>query len=327
MVISHPWAFRSVFVLTAIGIVAGTCFGNGGATAISPKQPKAPTQEVWIVDTRGLPSCPPDQPAHPAYWRMNGQCTWAASDEKTFLATDHPSMPTIVHVHGNRYTADDAVQEGYEFYCTLKTLAPQASFRFVIWSWPSERIAGRNRADVLVKDERCEVEAVYLAQFLARIEGDVPVSLIGHSYGAKTVVGALQLTAGMPFAGTTIPKPAKPRQVPMRAMLAAAAVEWTALAACPGQASPLDVVDGVLVTENTCDGILRLYPRLYRHGPPALGYAGPAGLDSRDPRSARVERIDMSCAIGKHHGWPWYMATSAIQDRWAHYALFQTESR
>jgi esterase/lipase superfamily enzyme len=289
-------------------------------------RPGPAAADAWIVSTRELPDAAPPEDAQPQYWRLDQDGAWAAADEPAFLAADQPSIPTVVFLHGNRYDSDDAAKEGLDFCGVLSGLAPSAPFRYVIWSWPADRIRG-NRKDVRAKFVRSDVEAVYLARFLSVLHPDVRVSLIGHSYGAHSILGALRLIAGGSFAGYALPRRPAPRTAPVRAVLLAAATDQDALAPCTGEMGPLGQIDRVLVTLNGCDRVLRFYPHLYgRGGPQALGYAGPAGLDPDDPNSKKVEVVDVACAVGKRHGLPYLQNAAPLQARLAWYAFLERDA-
>jgi len=289
-------------------------------------RPEPAAADAWIVSTRDLPSCSPAEDAQPQYWRLNEDRAWTAADEPAFLAADRPSIPTVVFIHGNRYDSDDAAREGLDSCRELSELAPGASFRYVIWSWPADRIRG-NRKDVRAKFVRSEVEALYLARFLSRLHPDVSVCLIGYSYGAHSIVGALRLTAGGSFAGYALPRRPAARPAPTRAVLLAAATDQDALAPCAGEPPPLGQIDRILVTLNGCDPVLRLYPHLCgRGGPEALGYVCPAGLDASDPNSKKVEVVDVTWAVGKRHGLSHYQGAPPLRARLAWYAFLKPDA-
>jgi hypothetical protein len=311
----------TVFLGIAILRVADGAIAN---ESVLPGQRERARANVWIASTRHLPCCTPPEGAGPQFYRLEQDGEWAASDEREFLASDLPSIPTVVFIHGNRSDSGDAAEDGRCFCEELRELAPQSAFRFVIWSWPADRIAGRNRKDLEVKAARSEVEAVYLARFLGRLRSDVPVCLVGYSYGAHSTVGALRLLAGGCFAGNRLTEPRAPRTAPTHAVLVAAAVEWTGLGASACGPSPLASADRVLVTRNGADPVLRLYPHLYgRRGPEALGYTGPAGLDAGDASAQKIEVIDVTCQVGKRHGWEWYREAPSLRARLARYAFLE----
>jgi hypothetical protein len=196
----------------------------------------------------------------------------------------------------------------------------------VVWSWPADRILRRNRPDLQLKDVVSQREAVPLARLLDRIHADVPVSLVGYSYGSQTIVGAIKLLAGECYAEHTLERRGPPRRAPLRAVLVAGAVESDALAGADPARPPLGPVDRLLVTRNGCDPTLRFYPLLYRRGgPEALGFVGPACLDSSDPNSGKVAVVDVTRAVGKQHAWDCYRNAGPLRARLAWYTFLRQD--
>jgi hypothetical protein len=276
------------------------------------------------VSTRQLPGDPWPEDAQPDYWRLEPGAEWTPADRQAFLAADRRSIPTVFFVHGNRSDACDAVDEGLAFCEQLEELAPETKFRFVVWSWPADRVSRRNRPDLQVKDVRSQHEAFYLARMLTGIHRDVPVCLVGYSYGSQMIAGALTLLAGECYAGRTLNRSGPPRRAPMRAVLVAGAVESDALAGSDPAHPPLGQVDRLLVTVNGRDSNLRFYPLLYRRrGPDALGHVGPTCLDPCDPNTSKVEVLDVTEEVGKQHAWECYRDAGPLRARLAWYAFLE----
>jgi len=285
----------------------------------------AASADVWLVSTRHLAcgSCPGT--GQPEFWRLREDAQWDAADQGAFLAADRRGIPTVFLVHGNRTDACDAVAEGLAFCEDLETLAPKAKFRLVVWSWPADRVTRRHRPDLQIKDVASQHEAVHVAGMLQRIRPEVPVCLVGYSYGSQTIVGAIKLLAGECFAGHT-PERRTVRRAPLRAVLVAGAVESDVLAGADCSHGPLDVVDRLLITRNGCDPTLRLYPLLYRRGgPEALGFVGPSCLGPDDPNWPKVEVVDVTQAVGKQHAWEAYRRAEPLRARLAWYAFLQPD--
>jgi hypothetical protein len=273
-------------------------------------------QQLWLLSTRSAPLCGDLQCGQKAigYWLYSADCQWQASDEDSFRKSDDPALPTTIIIHGNQDDADDAVDFAWPIYCRMSQIACDRPFRLVIWSWPSQKMCRRNRADVQLKISFCGAQAYYLAVCMDQMRGDVPVCLIGYSLGAPIVAGGLHLFAGGEAACRTLPghgsseQPSK-RAAPIRAVLVAAAMDADCLA-CNGEYNlALSQVEKMLVTRNGCDRILRFYPRLYgRGGPQALGFVGPAGCGEYD----KIELLDVSCEVGKRHQWKFYLTSQSL---------------
>ncbi len=235
-------------------------------------------------------------------------------------------MPTVVTIHGNRTDADEAVEKGWYTYQSIRAHGDRP-LRYVIWSWPADRAFRRNRPDVRLKAARSDVEAWYLAQWLAQLRPGVRVSLIGHSFGPRIITGAMHLLAGGELAGRRLPAGTVAawtagKRNPIRAVLLAAAldVDWLAPGGCHERA--LSLIDQMLVTCNARDRVLRWYPRMYgRGGPPAMGFVGPCGVED----AKNIELVDVTATVGRFHDYRCYYAAPDVSCRWAQYT-FQDDS-
>ena len=300
-------------------------FGHGSGEERPQSETSAEeAADVWIISTRRLPSGACNEGGEPDYWRMSAAGSWAPTEETALLAASPKPVPLVVFIHGNRWDADRAAAEGLAFWGQLRDLAPEASFRFAIWSWPADRVARRNRPDLIVKDFRSREEAVCLARLLDRVAPDVPVSLVGYSYGAQTILQALRLLAGGHVDGVRLERRKAARRAPMAAILVAAAVESHALAGGEPDRSPLGQVTRLLATCNRCDSNLRFYPFLYgRGGPHALGFLGHSSLDPENPDSRKIEVLDVTCEVGKRHDWECYRQAPSFASRLAEYTFLR----
>ncbi|MGA2060382.1 MAG: hypothetical protein ABSG67_07875 [Thermoguttaceae bacterium] len=273
-------------------------------------------RQLWLLSTRSAPLCGDLQCGQKTigYWRYSDDCQWQASDEESFRGGDDPAVPTTIIIHGNQDDADDAVDFAWPIYCRMSRIACDRPFRLVIWSWPSEKICRRNRADVQLKISFCGAQAYYLAVCMDHMRGDVPVCLIGYSLGAPIAAGGLHLLAGGEAACRMLPGRGSPEQsskrtAPIRAVMVGAAAEADCLASNGEYNLALSQVEKMLVERNCCDRVLKFYPRLYgRHGPQALGFVGPAGCGEYD----KIELLDVSCEVGKRHQWKFYLTSQSL---------------
>ncbi len=295
--------------------------------AIDAGASAAAATQVWLINTRCAGSCGDLQAESSKirYWRLDESCgggQWQASDAAAFQASAAPGLPTTVLVHGYGTDDDWAVRHGNQLYASMKQRACGCSFRLVVWSWPADRIGGRIRPDVQAKVCRSDVEAHYLALVVSSLPKGEPLSLVGYSLGCRTASGALQLLAGGPLAGRSLPpeqlsawKNAGPR--PIRVMMLAAAMDTDWLEpCCPNGLAPL-AVERILVVKNGCDRDLKWYTRLYgRRGPEALGYAGPTST-----AGGKLDVVDVCCEVGRKHDYDRYEASSPVDQRLAWYTF------
>jgi hypothetical protein len=288
-----------------------------GSCEISSACVSLPRQqdEVWLVSSRGL-GCGElgNSGQQLAYWRNEPSHGWAVSSHAAWLAGD-PSVPVSIFVHGNDMTFQRSVEEGWAVYGDLVRSAPeQPPMRFVIYSWPADKIRGLPANNVRAKCARCDVDARYMAWFIDQLEPQTPLSLGGYSVGARIVGGALQLTAGGSLNGRPMLAQTHPKREPVRVLLMAAAMDsdWF----LPGRRYGLAIgqMKHLTLLNNTCDRALRFYHRIYcKHGgPEALGYTGFPGPQLLGDGHGKLEEYDVCCFIGPEHNWEHYTGTASV---------------
>ncbi len=162
-----------------------------------------------------------------------------------------------------------------------------------------------------------------MARLLEEMPSGVPLSLIGYSFGARTILVALETHAR--GASATTPRPqAGPRAAPLRVVLVAAAADRGSLAPCGSDRQALGQVDRMLITVNSLDPALKWYRRLYgRRGPDALGFVG-VGCASVGPDAEKLEMLSLGCEVGKDHSWMRYLSAPSLRARLPGYAGFET---
>jgi hypothetical protein len=298
------FASASIAAETATGKLTS---GTNGA-AVIPCQPcQRPLDQIWIISTRRL-GCISTIEATPnlAVQRRLANGTWAASSIAEFIAADDPAVPVCCVLHGNQTDASLAVSQGLRAYQALTaSLPPERPLRFVIWSWPSDRIRGILK-DVRVKAARTTSEGKYLAWTLHQLHPQTQISLVGFSYGARIATGSLHILAGGVLHGYALPAPPTPR-TPLRAILVAAALhnDWLAEGRYHGRA--LEIVDRMLLINNSCDSALKRYRFVDTSlSAEALGYTGPVGWS---PHYQKLQQVDACCDLGKSHDWELYLAS------------------
>jgi hypothetical protein len=323
-----PFRYRSLDSLRAFLVLAffaaltmPSPAGAEGAAALCGSKAALlvrPQDEVWLVSTRHIAFA--DTLSDPAVWQWSpGQ--WSASDAAELARQCTPNVVTVIYVHGNRIDDDEGASGGLAVY--QHVIAPHSGeerVRFLIWSWPSARICGPIK-DVRSKACRSDDEAVLLARFLARMENrHCRVGLVGFSFGARIIGGALHLLAGGELEGMTIPCGERPKfQVAFWA--AAAHNNWLLRDCRHGRALPLG--EKWLNLINGCDESLRHYQLLEKgHNPPALGYTGLAGRNLLAPQEQeRWEEQDVSNLVGVTHNYHPYVYSPWIAERTAQVVL------
>lgn len=252
--------------------------------------------------------------------RRRIDCDWISTDlaELTTNAGSGRHV-TLIYIHGNRVSSGDAISQGMTVYRRLAVHAPDdLAIRFVIWSWPSDKVRGQIR-DVRAKGVRTNNEGYFLGWFLSRLPSDASVSLLGYSYGARIATGALHVAAGGSLAGCSLrderEEAAGSAPNLMRVALLAAAIDrcWI----MPGQphGRALGLADEMLLLYNHCDPVLKRYGVVEKGShPEALGYQG-IGASCLGPDGDRLSQRDVCCTIGKTHDVYRYLYSPSLTAR------------
>ena len=271
--------------------------------------------EVWLVSSRCL-GCPDNEPLPPNFGVEKydfDEHSWHDSTVKEFLASQTPEAHTVFWVHGNRTEPGDALHEGWEAYQQLVAgVSGSRPIHYVIFSWPSSPIRGLIE-DARAKAVRTNSDGYYLAWLVNQIAPDVHVDLIGYSFGARIVTGALHLLGGGTLMGRVLPEPVQ-RRASMQAVLIAGAVAncWLAIGHPHDQA--LAAIDGMLALNNGCDRALKHFGATDACShPEALGYTGAVGPLGENGRKLR--ELNLCCEVGKQHYWGNYMYSPGIVAR------------
>jgi hypothetical protein len=313
--------FTALLAALMLSISLGLATSTAKAEDRAEDQPGV-SESVWIISTRGAPLCGRGYvtEASLGYWRLSsdagGSKQWLQSDAEAFHAADTTEGPTCFHIHGNRVSRYHAVNEGQNVLEALRRQAGGQKFRLVIWSWPSMKIQGGNRRDVRVKAARSDVQAYYLARCLQRMDPDTRVGMIGYSFGARIITGALEILAGGQIAGYRLNAggPDAGGKIgilpPLRIILIASATDRCWLLPGRRNGAALALVDWALITKNRSDPVLRWYPKMYgRRGPQATGRAGPA---LSGEQCQKTEVLNLTCSVGKSHGWCSYLRSPCL---------------
>ena len=288
---------HALAILTAFGLLLLPSFAPAAE----------PGQQAWLVDTRTVSEC--DDDPTPAFSKLV-DCAWQEANAADFHAAHASGVPTVIFIHGNRADVDDASNMGMVVYAQLQCIAGDRPFRLVVWSWPSDRIRGPNLRDVRVKACRSDVDGYLLARQIQQIDAKVPITLVGYSFGARVIAVASHLLAGGSLDGRVLPGEPVADRAPLRAVMLAAALDahWLAPGCRLDRATTL--MDSLLVTVNSCDTVLKVYPLMYRiGGPQALGRFGPVCLGEEQEK---VTLLDVRCCVGRIHDWRRYLCCDCV---------------
>ncbi len=330
----RPSRFLIRFALAAglLGSNVRPAVADDAPEKVAPAQPAtASGPEAWLIGTRCVPlRCPQGVvPERFSYQVSRDNCPkWEASDADAFFSQAASDGPVVVFIHGNRTDRCGAISDGWPVYQRLLGLSDGGAFRYVIWSWPAAQVRGGPRNDAQVKAARSDAQSFYLASWLERLPPEIPVTLIGYSFGARVIGGALHLAEGGTLLGMQRENAAAdPIRRPLRVMLVAGAAdsEWL----LPGNRHGLAgrQIEQMMITRNCCDRVLRFYPRMRRDdSSSALGFAGPASPGRLAESGLSFETVPVESQVGREHAWHAYLRSSAVRSRLAWYSFLADES-
>ena len=276
-----------------------------------------PQDDLWFIDTRPAACNAKDADGLPRVTaqRRLADGRWHRSSLAEFIADD-TELPTIVWVHGNRVSTSEGQQRGWEFYYALTRHADPSPRRVVIWSWPADQVRGPLN-DIRYKAMLTEPAAYHLAQVLVRLNPEQPLGLVGFSYGARVITGALHLQAGGRLGSYQLPQQKEEVAGPnSNVVLWASALhhDWIVPGRYHGQA--LEQVEHATLLNNSCDRALKRYRLVDRcSNPLALGSVGLAGGYCLAENQHKVVQQDVCCLIGQVHSACNYIQSSGIMLR------------
>ncbi|MBO7725540.1 MAG: hypothetical protein J6S40_03640, partial [Thermoguttaceae bacterium] len=240
--------------------------------------PAARGTEVWAISTENL-SGYSVQPNQLYCWRAEaGQFIGSSVNEyKETLTAD---VPTVILIHGNMTDWSGALRHAQSLKRRIDQMRTrqqiEVPYRLVIWKWASERQDQRIRSDSQYKAFLADLNGFYLASFLSAINGvGSDVTILGFSFGARTIGCALELMAGGSVYGRVLPE--EQRYVAgnrYHAILLAGACNYGDFSVQGQYAHGSNLISSMINVFNPVDNALSFYPLLYGPaGPQAIGVA------------------------------------------------------
>lgn len=321
----------------AFAVLASLCFSipSTAACAETTKTPAGdcqpncvhfdcvirPQDSIWLFSTRHL-GCPggycADEPAYQIL-RCDRPGNWHAATLAEFLASGNSDTTTIAFIHGNRIDWSSAIDLGLSVYYAMAAgHNDDTPIRYVIWSWPSDKLAGPRR-DIKAKALRTNIEGLFLADLLTRMEENDNVALVGFSFGARIITGALHYAAGGALFGWRLPPDVIAVTPRPRAVLMAPALHngWLLPGSFHDQA--IHRADEILIQHNPCDSVLKWYPIMDLHQrPQALGFTGLPFAESLGDDAFRVRQQNVAWYVGSEHDTRVYLGSlEVMREIWA----------
>jgi hypothetical protein len=282
--------------------------------------------DFWIVSSRNClqqgnrssASCPLD------YYRCERNRR-VAKDENEFRRSIPAGVPVCIVVHGSFTDWDTVCADAAATQRWLRSAAPHLPVQIVLFSWPSEPTTVLlPPVDTGIMGTRAEFNGVYLSQLVQRIPSESPVSMIGHSHGARAISSALHLMGGGTVQGYRYPNPqAFPHRVRVVFMAGALDHHWLD----PGErySRALPRIDALLNVRNSQDWALAFYEWRRPFAGAALGKDGLYNDDRRrlGEMSGKIREVDVTRMLGTDHLWPSYIRRPEIATATVPYVYFE----
>lgn len=280
------------------------------ATVVGAPDTSGPC-DFWIVSSRDCNGkiAPRDAACCLSYFhRTSDQCL-VPKGRDAFLASIRPDRPVCFVIHGSYNYWHDIVSESQKINRWIHCAAPGYPIQFVYFTWPSDGyMPFIFPVDLAILGRRSAAHGAYLASLITQLPPDQPVSIVGHSHGARTAVAAMHVLGGGVLENCQGLPPGFAAPQHLRAVLIAAAIDhhWMN----PGQryGQSLLCPERVLLLRNGCDVTLGIYPLRIGSGERALGKYG-LGPDDRwalGPLGMKVAEFDVAQYTSWHHSFDNY---------------------
>ena len=264
----------------------------------------------WIVSSR---HCSQDNGrchiccAHDYYHFASDGCLRKSSAEEFHQALVPPA-PICVVVHGSFVNRADVQEDSFHTYRWLRAAAPNRPLHVVFYTWPSEGFdTWIVPIDLALLGRRSAFNGLYLSQLIARFPADRPVSLLGHSHGARTVSSTLHLLGGGLVQGHGDLQAGHDRRR-IRAVLAAAAMDHHWLNPGERYGRALCRAECLLNLRNRRDIALSIYPLRKPFSHRSLARAGFTTKDRTlmGIHAHKIGELEVTRQVDTGHMWPNY---------------------
>lgn len=304
---------------------------------IAPLSAAGPGVKYWVVSTR---CCRQTTDRCGIACRftchaVTNDCQIQPVEIETLLSSLVPRAPVCIFTHGSFTSWEEVWEDADQTSRWLRSPCPLAPLNFIYFTWPSEGVfaMATNNAlttpvpnfDFAILGRRAEVNGFYLADLIGALPPDSPVSLVGHSLGARAITSGLHLLGGGAVQKQVRWNPADCGNR-IRVVLAAAAIDHDWLNPGERYGCALQRAECLLSLRNECDLALSLYPLRRPFSSRALARSGFTRKDQRrlGEHVCQVSELDVTPLLRSHHSWPYYVRCSEISAAISPYVYFDS---
>jgi hypothetical protein len=301
--------------------IAGPC-----ALAQSASSASLCREELWIASSwrcrqAGCHECPSGD----LDFFYRAPCAQPiAVNREAFYASLIPGAPVCVVAHGSFAKWDGIYNDCAPVARWLRSAAPNRPLNLIFFSWPSDGpITLQPNLDIGILGMRATYNCVYLGDLVARIPPGHPITIIGHSHGARIAAAALHLLGGGDVNGTRLTY-LPPSDQRIRAILVAAAIDHQWLDPGERYSMALCRSECIVNLRSDRDWVLAFYPLRRPFSHRALGDKGLNDTDRMrlGPLGGRFLDIDVTGSVGSGHEWDHYYRRPELATTIAPYVFY-----
>lgn len=310
----------------AIEPVAVHDFGQPG-NGVQSVDAESPESGFWFLNTHQSPQTFAHGPPvfRPRVCRYEQGKGYRSSDYSELLSRLEPGVPVCIMVHGSFVDTPSATRESCYTYHWIRSAAGNDRMQMIYFHWPSYRaLSPLIQLDTNQLGRQAARNGFYLAELIAALPPDSPVSILGHSHGTRVACSALHLMSGGIVQGYRH-RSAGTNRRPIRTVFLAGAIDHHWLNPGEKYDRALDTTQCILNLKNSGDPALAIYPfRLPLFTRRPIGSLGMTSGDRRKTgmRSQKVLDFEVSGVIGHSHLWPYYFNSKRIAMTMRNYVYF-----
>lgn len=281
--------------------------------------------DYWIVSTRcckaQVECC---QPCNYQVYRFDGPSPARGANLNELYASLQPGVPVCFMAHGSYVEWNSMLQDCAQTYRWLRQAAPHQPLHIIFFTWPSDDSTRLVQTfDVNKLGRRAELNGLYLAQLVAGVPEGHPISLLGHSHGARMVSATAHVMAGGEIDGRCFAKGPDYRHR-LRIVLAAAAIDHDWFNPGGHLDRTLCRSEAVLNLRNRHDFPLLFYPTRRLFSSRALAITGVTRGDRwrLGDQNCRIDDCDITPLVGLGHVWGHYYCQPDIAAAIRHFIYF-----
>ncbi|VAX38460.1 hypothetical protein MNBD_PLANCTO02-249 [hydrothermal vent metagenome] len=227
----------------------------------------------------------------------------------SFYQSFQPGVPICIFVHGSYMNWEDIPVDSASVRQWVQAALPQQQTQIIYYTWHSQMSLTTvlPHIDTSLLGHKSAFNGLYLARMISQLPQNCPITLIGHSFGCRTISSALHLLGGGEMQGIRLQR-ANQSQHRIRVLFTAAPVDHNWFNPNERYSNALKRAEHIINLKTRKDWALSLYPFRRLFSRRSLGRRGWSKKDyiAMGELRHKISEYDVTCRIGTGHGWPFY---------------------